>query len=90
MTFEPEKVNTFLDNFNQHKKMIRNFSGCTYLELLRDKKQDNIYHTYSFWKSEEDLENYRNSDLFKSVWANTKILFADEPIAYSLERMEIV
>ncbi len=90
MTFRPEEVSTFLENFTQNKKHIRNFSGCTHLELLRDKKQDNIYYTYSFWESEEYLEKYRNSDLFKSVWAKTKVLFSDKPLAYSLERLEVV
>ncbi len=90
MTFQPDKVATFLANFEENKKYIRNFEGCTHLELLKDKKEDNIYFTYSFWKSEEYLEEYRKSTLFQSVWASTKILFADKPIAYSLERIEIV
>jgi hypothetical protein len=29
------------------------------------------------------LENYRNSDLFKTTWAATKALFNDKPMAFS-------
>jgi hypothetical protein len=34
------------------------------------------------------LENYRNSDLFKGVWAETKIKFSDRPEAWSFEEIQ--
>lgn len=85
MTFEPEKVNEFLETFNASKLLIRNFDGCSYLELLNDIDQPNIYFTYSYWRSEIELNNYRNSELFNKVWANTKILFSAKPEAWSLK-----
>lgn len=87
MTFNPEKVDTFLENFNAKKNDIRNFAGVEHLELLRDKNNPNIFFTYSYWKSEQDLENYRNSDLFKSVWAVTKPLFTKEAEAWSVDSL---
>jgi autoinducer 2-degrading protein len=87
MTFNPEKVDEFLENFNARKNDIRNFEGVTHLELLRDKNQPNIFFTYSHWKSEQHLENYRNSDLFKSVWAVTKPLFSSAPEAWSVDSL---
>ena len=35
--------------------------------------------------TEEDLEKYRKSELFKGVWAKTKILFAEKAEAWTLE-----
>jgi heme-degrading monooxygenase HmoA len=44
--------------------------------------------TYSIWDSEEVLEQYRDSELFKSVWTFTKTLFSDKPTAFSAKKIE--
>ncbi len=87
MSFDENKIEEFLENFHQNKDKIRNFKGCTFLELYREKNQKNIFFTYSYWNTEEDLNYYRNSDLFKSVWSNTKVLFNDIPQAWSVDRI---
>lgn len=87
MSFNEDKIDQFLDNFHQNKEKIRNFEGCLKLELYRDKKDKNIFFTYSYWNSEQDLENYRNSGLFKNVWAKTKLLFNKKPQAWSLDKI---
>ena len=87
MTFAPTKVDEFLANFEQVKEQIRNFEGVEHLELLNDKNNANIYFTYSIWKSEEYLNNYRHSDLFKTVWAATKPLFIEKAEAWSVEQI---
>ncbi|KAF9657649.1 MULTISPECIES: putative quinol monooxygenase [Tenacibaculum] len=88
MSFKPEKIKEFLNNFNSKKEFIRNSPGCRLLELYRDKTNPNIFFTYSYWNTEQDLENYRNSDLFKGIWAQTKILFNDKPLAWSVDKVE--
>ena len=88
MTFQPERVQDFKDNFDKHKESIRNFEGCLHLELLQELDKDNVYFTYSWWQSPKDLENYRKSELFGSVWAFTKSLFADKPEAWSVNKIE--
>ncbi|PZX50190.1 putative quinol monooxygenase [Algoriphagus chordae] len=90
MTFQPEKVNDFLENFNTHKKSIRNSPGCHHLELCQDENDKNIFLTHSHWESEEYLNQYRDSELFKSVWTFTKALFAEKPIAFSSKKLEEV
>ena len=87
MTFEPSKVDEFLTNFEQVKEKIRAFEGVQHLELLNDRNNSNIYFTYSIWKSDEYLEKYRHSDLFKSVWAVTKPLFIEKAEAWSVENI---
>ena len=88
MSFEASNIEIFLDNFNNNKEKIRNFKGCRLLELYRDKKEPTIFFTYSYWESENDLEQYRQSDLFKSVWSKTKALFNSKPEAWSVEKLE--
>jgi len=86
MTFREDEVETFLENFNANKQSIRNFTGCTHLELLKDKNHPSLFFTYSYWEKEEDLENYRNSDLFKGVWSKVKPLFSEPAEAWSVDR----
>jgi len=90
MTFQPSKTGEFLSNFERHKLKIRSFSGCQRLELYREHKQGNVLFTYSYWQSDNDLQNYRNSDLFKTVWKETKALFADKPEAWSVDKLVVL
>ena len=86
MTFQPEAVVAFLAVFEESKEKIRNFPGCHHLELLKDYTADNIFSTYSLWDDEAALDAYRHSDLFKSVWAQTKPKFSAKPIAFSSKK----
>jgi len=83
MGFEPDKIASFLENFEQNKDHIRNFEGCTHLQLLRDTAHKNQFFTYSHWESEVHLNTYRNSSLFKKIWNNTKDKFNQKPEAWS-------
>jgi len=87
MSFEPSKIKEFLTNFEANKLKIRNFDGCNFLELYRDQSHTNIFFTYSYWNSEADLNTYRHSDLFKSVWAKTKPLFNAKPEVWSVDKL---
>lgn len=90
MSFDEEKIDAFLENFNENKAKIRNFEGCHLLELYRDKNNIETFFTYSYWESEQHLEAYRNSNLFKTVWAKTKIMFNAKPEAWSVDMFEKV
>ena len=83
MTFKKGAEENFLKIFRDNQSAIRNFTGCSHLDLLRDVQNPNIFTTYSHWKSEADLNEYRNSDLFSIVWAQTKELFDEQPQAHS-------
>ncbi|WP_053971976.1 putative quinol monooxygenase [Mangrovimonas sp. ST2L15] len=87
MSFDPSKTDEFLINFENVKDKIRAFEGCEFLELYRDKNQPNIFFTYSYWATDDCLETYRNSELFKNVWAQTKPLFNDKPQAWSVDKL---
>lgn len=87
LSFQPEKIKEFLTNFDEKKEDIRNSQGCCFLELYRDKTNPNIFFTYSYWEHEQDLENYRNSDLFKDIWTKIKILFNAKPLAWSVDKI---
>ncbi|PQJ72343.1 MULTISPECIES: putative quinol monooxygenase [Polaribacter] len=86
MSFHKEHIESFLSIFEEKKTLIRASKGCTLLELYQDKTTPEIFFTYSYWEKEEDLETYRNSLLFKEVWAKTKALFNDKPLAWSVDK----
>jgi heme-degrading monooxygenase HmoA len=86
MSFHTKHVSKFLAVFEDKKQLIRGSNGCKLLELYQDKTNPEIFFTYSYWESEQDLENYRNSELFKNVWAKTKALFNDNPAAWSVDK----
>jgi quinol monooxygenase YgiN len=88
MTFLPEKVDEFLEIYKNSREKIQAMPGCQYLELLNDVSNPNVFTTYSKWDSEEDLNNYRNSDVFGKVWPRTKALFAEKPVAWSTVKIE--
>ena len=86
LSFEPSKVDEFLEIFKASKDKIAAREGCQSVVLMQDEDHDNVYYTYSIWDGKEYLESYRHSDLFAGVWAKTKVLFNDKPLAYSLKK----
>lgn len=83
MTFSPDTVNDFLDQFDDTAPRIRRFSGCHHLELWRDADTPHVCTTCSHWDNTEALNHYRDSDLFKTTWAQVTPLFTDRPEAHS-------
>ena len=87
MSFPDEHINAFISIFENNKSQIRVAEGCSLLELYRDKDNPNVFFTYSYWENESYLAAYRQSDLFKSVWTETKQLFNDKPQAWSVDKI---
>lgn len=85
MTFDHTKTDEFVKLFTANKEKIGSFTGCAGVTLLRDTKDPNVFFTYSRWQSAAHLEDYRQSNLFISVWANVKPWFIAKPEAWSLE-----
>ncbi|MCZ8230410.1 antibiotic biosynthesis monooxygenase family protein [Flavobacterium sp.] len=87
LSFHPEHRAAFLANFDVMKDQIRNAPGNRLLELYQDKSDENVFFTYSYWETEADLENYRQSALFNDVWTFTKKLFNAKPEAWSVDKV---
>ena len=84
MAFKPENIHSFERIFKGSRKKILGFPGCKHVELLQDVKDPTVFFTYSHWESEEALEAYRESDYFRKVWGQTRVLFRARPRAWSL------
>jgi quinol monooxygenase YgiN len=88
MKFKAEHCDEFLELFNKYHSQIAGFKNCISVELLRDINEPQIFFTYSKWENESDLNNYRDSELFKSVWSLTKALFEQKAEAWSVEKIK--
>lgn len=86
MYFTSPGAEEFLQIFDHHKEAIRNFPGCSHLQLLRDPDDELCFTTLSHWQTEDDLERYRNSELFGQVWGQVKTLFSQRSQAFSLKK----
>ena len=89
LSFEEEKISEFLSTFNAHKEQIKNFKGCTHLELLRDKNKSNIFfrvfnlsfESFIFFRLIyyiliiEKYDQYLNSAELKPARGNGNFLF---------------
>lgn len=85
MTYQPEMAEKFLSIYGENWEKIKSFPGCQHVELLRDKHNPSVFFTYSLWNSEEDLNAYRDSELFARVWGSVKPLFAEKAVAWSVD-----
>ncbi len=91
MEFVEGRIPDFLNIFAASRDKIRSFPGCAHLRLLQAEADSCMFFTYSHWNREEDLEAYRNSDLFKAVWSDTKKLFRAPATAWSLtDQTEVI
>ncbi len=84
MCFRPDEVANFIELFYLTQPFIHQFKGCIKTELLKDSVNPDQYFTLSYWQSETALENYRNSEFFKSTWKKVKPLFSQKAEAWTL------
>ncbi len=87
MHFKQEHTEDFKQLFESRKMLIRNFEGCSHLELWQDEVDSSIFYTYSIWNHASDLESYRNSALFQDTWRTVKRWFHDSPKAFSANQL---
>ena len=88
MHFRPGQRDAFLNIFNASKHLIRQFDGCQDLRLYNEAGSPEVFFTFSVWTTAAHLDAYRNSELFRETWAQTKALFAGKPQAWSMEELE--
>lgn len=87
MTFQSEKADEFQEFVSTIINKISAFDGCYNVDILRDTNKSNIFFSYSIWESENDLNNYRNSETFREIWTLTKKMFAEKPEAWSTQKV---
>jgi len=87
LTVAEEQIDTFMTIFNEAKQGVRDYNGCTGLELWQSKNDPCVVFTYSFWEDESYLETYRDSEFFIGVWRQLKPLFSAKAEAWSVDSL---
>ena len=85
MHFRADKTAEFLLFFDTIKAKIEKMPGIVSLKLYQDEKDPNVLFTHSTWLNQSSLDNYRQSEIFRNIWPETKVLFASDPMAWSLK-----
>lgn len=83
LKFEPEYRSEFEALFETAYPKIRRLPGCTFLQLVADPERPADFMTISYWESEEELEEYRASELFGAVWPQVREMLREKPWAKS-------
>lgn len=87
LTFQEDRVEDFKAYFDTIKEKVRNFPGCSFLEVYQDLDNPNVFFTYSYWDAPSNLEAYRKSDVFAEIWPYVKTLFAQRAEAWSVDKL---
>lgn len=82
----PEKQGAFLALFAKNNESIKAMPGCTSVRGFQSDGTD-YFFTISNWKSEDDLNNYRQSELFGAIWPTVKTWMNDKPEAWTLKEI---
>ena len=90
MTFREDGIEPFKAFFEERKDRIRNFDGCTHLELWQDQDSPAVFFTYSHWTNEAALHHYRSSAFFRDTWQQTRQLFASKAEAWSVNQLALL
>lgn len=86
--FHEDKVDSFLALFDQVVTKVNAFPGCHHMHMLRDLHSPSTFITYSQWENEKALNQYRDSELFQTIWPTIKPWFAEKAQAWSLVNVE--
>ena len=87
LTIKPTHIHDFVSAYSEAQQKIRQFEGCAELSLHTDKNNPCIIFTISKWSNEDQLNHYRNSNLFIGIWQSVKPMFAAKAEAWSMEEI---
>jgi hypothetical protein len=86
LSFHEENIPLFLEISN----LLKNVSVVlleTFIRAISGQREQKYLFTYSYWDTEEDLENYRNSEF--SMKFDFYELFNGKPEAWSVDKSSL-
>jgi autoinducer 2-degrading protein len=87
LSLKEECVDLFKTYFDTVNEIIRNQPNCEKLQAWQEINQPTIFFTYSIWNSEQDLNNYRDSEFFLQFWKTVKPWFAEKAAAWTFDKI---
>jgi|GEM_PF-2597853 hypothetical protein len=74
----------FMDNLYDEKLRM---SGCLHFDYFEEKRNSNVFYSYTIWENIKFLKEYKKSDLFKEVVQTLRYLCSEEPQAWTIENV---
>ena len=86
MVFSEITKSDFVKIFYAKQSAIEASEGCIEVFLMQDERDPMAMATWSLWKEEKYLDQYRNSELFIVTWEEVKPLFTERARAWSFTK----
>ncbi|MBE9467115.1 MAG: antibiotic biosynthesis monooxygenase [Bacteroidetes bacterium] len=83
----PANTDVFKQFIALIKKDFSTIKGCKNREILNDKEDKDVYFMYTIWESEFKLNQYRKSELNKTLWTKLNQWSVKEPQAWTVENV---
>ncbi|NOZ46012.1 MAG: antibiotic biosynthesis monooxygenase [Chlorobi bacterium] len=87
MSIKKDKVADFIKYFEIFNEKIKKFDGCEHHDFLEDKNAQNIFFTYTTWKTERQIERYRRSETHRLHKEKMQEFYNKEDTAWTVEKM---
>jgi len=87
MTIRSEERERFIQLFEIHREAISSMPGCQSLQIFHDLDSTCVFFTVSNWQTDDHLQQYRNSMVFKSLWPEVKSLFQSSAEAWTVNEI---
>lgn len=84
MSILESEIERYQEIVKPYKSKILSSPGCKDVQIFKDINNKSIVFSYSVWETEQDLENYRKSEMFRKVWNEVKTLFSNPAEAWTI------
>ncbi len=85
LTFKPEHISDFEAYYATIRSEVAGQPGCNGVTFLKEQGNTGVFFTYSKWNSVNDLNNYRNTEVFGQIWPTVKNWFRAKAEAWALD-----
>lgn len=93
LRLNPDHINEFKNFYEETvEPRLQSVDGCLFASLIKSKPEMEEFISLTFWKSQQQAENYENSDVFKELVDQAQPFLADSGNEWKIqlsENMEI-
>ena len=87
MKVNNDKISSFRQFMEDMQYIKQNLEGCVHYDFFNEKKNVNVYYSYTIWEDIKYLRKYKKSELYKEEMLNLKKFCIEEPKAWTIENV---
>jgi (4S)-4-hydroxy-5-phosphonooxypentane-2,3-dione isomerase len=89
LKLQSARAEEFLALFRVASERITAQPGCLSLVLYQDQADPTSFATWSGWREDADLQEYKRSQLFAEFWPQVKGMLREPALAISYAELEV-